>query len=165
MMIGTAGCSRILIAMVLAACVGMPARAQTPGSVIRLSWLAGCWNSESKEAGSSEQWMQPAGGTMLGIGRTVKSGATTEFEFMRVHEAPDGKLLFTAIPSGQMAATFTQLRLSDSEIVFENATHDFPQRVMYRRDGDARLVASIEGTRNGKTRRIEFPMRRAQCER
>jgi hypothetical protein len=134
-------------------------------SVVRLSWLAGCWNSETKESGSAEQWMQPAGGTMLGIGRTVKSGKTTEFEFMRIHEAHDGKLLFTAIPSGQTEATFTQLRISDSEIVFENAAHDFPQRVIYRRDGDARLAASIEGTRNGVARRIEFPMRRGQCDR
>jgi hypothetical protein len=109
--------------------------------------------------------MQPAGGTMLGIGRTVKAGKTVEFEFMRIHEAPDGKLLFTAIPSGQTEATFTQLRLSDAEIVFENPAHDFPQRVIYRRDGDARLVASIEGTRNGKMRSIEFPMRRGQCDR
>lgn len=37
---------------------------------------------------------------MIGIGRTVKTGKTIEFEFMRIHVAADGKLLFTAIPSG-----------------------------------------------------------------
>jgi hypothetical protein len=164
-MFGTKSRIRIFAAMIAVECVGMPASAQAASSFDRLSWLAGCWNSETKESGSAEQWMQPAGGTMLGVGRTVKSGKTTEFEFMRIHEAPDGKLLFTAIPSGQTEATFTQLRLSDSEIVFENPAHDFPQRVIYRRDGGARLVASIEGTRNGKSRRIEFPMQRGQCDR
>jgi hypothetical protein len=160
-MFGTAWLARILAATIGIA--SMLASAHVASAAARLSWLAGCWSSETKESGSGEQWMQPAGGTMLGIGRTVKSGKTIEFEFMRIHEAPDGKLLFTAIPSGQTEATFTQLRISDSEIVFENLTHDFPQRVIYRRDGDARLVASIEGNRNAVMRKIEFPMRRAQC--
>jgi len=137
---------------------------QTLSGVSRLSWLAGCWSSETSEAGSGEQWMQPVAGTMLGTGRTVKAGRTIEFEFMRIHEAPDGRLLYTARPSGQREATFNQLRISESEVAFENPEHDFPQRVIYRRQGDTRLQASIEGTRNGVTRTVEFPMQRAKCE-
>jgi len=47
-------------------------------------------------------------------------------------------------------------------VVFENLQHDFPQRVGYKRDGDA-LLAWIEGPRNGQTRRIEFPYRKVGC--
>ncbi len=148
-------------AMVVLASICAPASAQ---KVTGLAWLAGCWTSEGREAGSGEQWTQPAGATMLGMARTVKAGKTVDFEFMRIHEAPDGRLLFTAIPSGQPGATFTQVRMTDSEIVFENTAHDFPQRVTYRRQDEARVMASIEGMRKGVKRVVEFPLLRTRCE-
>jgi hypothetical protein len=154
---------RVAVAITSVGSACAPASAQSAAGVGGLSWLAGCWSSEGKEAGSGEQWMQPVAGTMLGMARTVKSGKTVEYEFMRIHQAPDGRLLFTAIPSGQKEATFTQLSMSESEIVFENAAHDFPQRVIYRRKGEAQLVASIEGTRNGTLRTIDFAMTRSAC--
>ncbi len=141
-----------------------PAVGQTAGSLDRLSWLAGCWAPEASDQGTEEHWMKPAGGTMIGIGRTVKAGKTIEFEFMRIHVAADGKLLFTAIPSGQKEATFTEFRSGESEIGFENLGHDFPQRVIYKRQGATRLLASIEGTRKGVVRTIEFPMHRTSCD-
>ena len=101
---------------------------------------------------------------MFGMGRTVKAGKTIEFEFMRIHAASDGKLLFTALPSGQKETTFTEFRSGESEIGFENPGHDFPQRGIYQRRGTTRLVASIEGMRKGVARMIEFPMQRTTCE-
>jgi hypothetical protein len=154
---------RVAIAIISVGSVCAPASAQSATGVAGLSWLAGCWSSEGKDAGSGEQWTQPIAGTMLGMARTVKSGKTVEYEFMRIHEAPDGRLLFTAIPSGQKETTFTQSRMSESEIVFENAAHDFPQRVIYRRQGDTQVVASIEGTRKGVVRTIDFHMTRSGC--
>jgi Domain of unknown function (DUF6265) len=130
----------------------------------RLSWLAGCWVSEGGELGSGEQWSSLAGGTMLGTSRTVKQGKTVEFEFMELRHLPDGKLAFIAHPSGQRTTVFPVLRISDSEVVFENPEHDFPQRVAYVRDGESKLRARIEGNRKGTLRVIEFPMRRETCD-
>lgn len=141
-----------------------PALGQTSQALDRMSWLAGCWAGEAAEPGTQEHWMQPAGGTMIGMGRTVKAGKTIEFEFMRIHVAPDGKLLFTALPSGQKEATFTEFRSGESEIGFENAGHDFPQRVIYKLQGATRLLASIDGSRKGVARTIEFPMVRTKCD-
>jgi hypothetical protein len=53
---------------------------------------------------------------------------------------------------------------SDGSVVFENAKHDFPQRVGYRRDGPDGLQAWIEGEVDGTSRRVEFAYRRARCE-
>lgn len=130
----------------------------------QLAWLAGYWMQDGAEAGTTEQWMSPAAGTMVGMGRTVKAGKTVEFEFMRIHTAPDGKLLFTALPSGQQEATFTELRMDDTGIVFENLAHDFPHRVIYRHQ-DNKLMASIEGVRKGVAKTIAFTMHRIACER
>ncbi|MEN1956094.1 DUF6265 family protein [Luteimonas changyuni] len=138
------------------------ASAAGPG-LSSLSWLSGCWASEGGEPGSGEQWSAPAGGTMLGMGRTVKDGKTAQFEFMELRHLPDGTLAFIAHPSGQRTTTFPVLRISGSEVVFENLQHDFPQRVAYAREGDHRLRARIEGMRGETLRVVEFPMDRVAC--
>jgi hypothetical protein len=49
----------------------------------------------------------------------------------------------------------------DQRIVFENAAHDFPQRILYWRDGDE-LMARIEGTVKGKERSEAWRFTRAK---
>ena len=130
----------------------------------RLGWLAGCWAAEQGEAGSVEHWLPLAGGTMLGIGRTVRNGRTVEHEFMQIRLNAEGQPVFIAQPSRQKEATFVATSIGERAVTFENPTHDFPQRVIYRAVGESGLAARIEGQRNGTTRGIDFPMRRVACE-
>lgn len=161
--------ARAAAAMFFCLAAGMLHAQQAPAApaqgadLARLAWLAGCWRSAGGEAGSQEQWMPPAGGTMMGMGRTVKQGRTVAHEFMQIR-AGDGTLAFLAHPSGRKSAAFPLLHLADDEVVFENAQHDFPQRVAYRREGASRLAARIEGMRNGALRVIHFPMDRVSCD-
>jgi hypothetical protein len=130
-----------------------------------LGWLAGCWSRTDAEAGSGEQWTAAAGGTMLGVSRTVRDGRTVEYEFIIIGPAPDGTLVYRAHPSGQASAEFRLVHAGEHEIVFENPAHDFPQRVGYRLESDqVTLTAWIEGPSKGTTRRIPFPMRRVACD-
>ncbi len=132
-------------------------------SVDRLSWLAGCWSIERGEPGSGEQWMAPAGGTLLGTSRTVRDGRTAGFEFMRIASGADGTLAFHAQPSGKPGASFALTSLTDTSVVFENPRTEFPQRIVYRLEAPGRLGAAIEGTRDGIARRIDYPMLRTTC--
>ena len=147
-------------ALALSACTAFAAAEP----VTQLAWLQGCWAATNAEPGSLEQWTAPAGGTMLGLGRTVRGGKTVAHEFMQIRETAPGKLAFIAMPSGQATTTFALVKASGAEAVFENPAHDFPQRVIYRRDGDAVLNARIEGTAGGKLKGIDFPMRRQACD-
>jgi hypothetical protein len=130
-------------------------------SVEQLDWIAGCWTRALPDGVNEEQWMKPAGGSVLGMSRTVRGGRTTEFEFLRIAEV-DGSLAYIAKPSGQAEATFPVKTLTDREVVFENPSHDFPQRVIYRRNGDGSVTARIEGTMNGKSRGTDFAFVRCQ---
>jgi hypothetical protein len=51
---------------------GHPVAAQAPASIARAAWIAGCWVTERGKATIEEQWMAPAAGTMLGMGRTIR---------------------------------------------------------------------------------------------
>ncbi|MFC4310890.1 DUF6265 family protein [Steroidobacter flavus] len=127
-------------------------------------WLAGCWQPDKGDAGSIEHWLPPAGGTMLGVSRTVKNGKTVEFEFMQLRTNAEGKLVFIALPSGQQETTFVSSSVRHDSVTFENPEHDFPQKVIYRLQSEGRLVARIEGTRDGKVRGVDFPMKRVSCD-
>lgn len=132
-------------------------------SVDQVKWLQGCWRAVRGESTVEEQWMAPRGGTMLGMGRTVRGGKTAEYELVLIKEE-NGRIAYEAHPSGQPTATFLATTVSDSTVVFENPQHDFPQRVGYRREGADNLQAWVEGQANGKSRRIDFAYQRARCE-
>ena len=106
--------------------------------------------------------MKPAGNIMLGMSHTVVNGRTGEHEFMRIAQEDDGSIFFIAKPSGQKEARFKLMNVSDREARFENPEHDFPQRIIYRRDGDS-LVGRIEGISKGEERYVEFPLQRIAC--
>jgi hypothetical protein len=135
----------------------------TYADIHALGWLAGCWAQDGQDAGSAEQWMAPAGKSMLGINRTVRNGTTVAFEFMRIIEDDQGEIVFIASPSGQETARFVLTSISKSELVFENPDHDFPQRIIYRLADKDTLVGRIEGNVSGVDRAVDFPMTRISC--
>lgn len=140
----------------------LSAALQTPAPAIKdVAWIGGCWDLTRNARHVVESWMPPEGGTMMGVSRTVNNGKTTEWEFLIIREGARG-LEYVAKPSGQPEATFTSTRVAPNEVVFENAAHDFPKKITYRRDGDV-LTAAIEGPMQGQTRRIEFPYKKSAC--
>ena len=126
-----------------------------------VAWLSGCWDVTRNGRHVVESWTSVEGGTMMGVSRTVSDGKTSEWEFLIIREGATG-LEYVAKPSRQPEATFTSTSVSSTQVVFENPAHDFPKKIVYKRDGDT-LVASIEGPMNGQTRRIDFPYKKAAC--
>jgi hypothetical protein len=137
-------------------------RAQKPATLADLSWMTGCWETRQKDSIVEEIWSKPGGGSMLGLGRTVKNGRTVSFEFMQFRE-DHGTLVFLPQPHGGERVSFPLQESVRGRLTFENKTHDFPQRVNYQRK-NKQLVASIEGTYQGKPEREEYAMKRVRCQ-
>jgi len=80
--------------------------------------------------------------------RDVAKGRIEGFEFLRIEQQAD-RIVYLSMPNGRSLATpFPLKEVSDTRVLFENPTHDFPQRIIYWKDGALR--ARIEGTVNGK---------------
>ena len=145
----------------LVAMLAPSASAQT-ASIKDVAWLQGCWELRDGDRVVEERWMLPRAGSMLGVGRTTRGEKLIEHEFVVLTER-DGRLAYEAHPSGQATATFMSRPISGREVVFEDPTHDFPQRVGYRSTGPAQMLAWVEGPSGGRTRRIEFAYRTVSC--
>ena len=141
------------------------AASQTAAKLSDLGWLAGCWEMNNEKRGMviTEMWMKPSGDAMVGVGRTIKSGKLADFEFLRIVEDANGLSYISRPSANKEDTTFKMIRSSADEIVFENPTHDFPQRIMYKRSGE-KMNARIEGTTNGKLKGIDFPYVRVKCD-
>jgi uncharacterized protein DUF6265 len=138
------------------------AHASAAGVIDRVGWLQGCWQMAAGNRLVEEQWTAPGGGIMLGVGRTTRDGSLVEYELVALTEK-DGQLAYEAHPSGQESAVFASREIGEGKVVFENLGHDFPQRVGYEQRGSDALLAWVEGTANGRARRIEFAYRRTPC--
>ncbi len=115
-------------------------------SISELAWISGDWQTAAGgKAQIEEHWMAPAGGSMIGMGRTIAGGKTVEFEYLRIEQRGD-EIYYVASPKGRCPGTdFKLTRLAGQEATFENPQHDFPKRIIYRKNSDGSLTASIDG--------------------
>jgi hypothetical protein len=128
--------------------------------VEELAWLAGSWISDKNGVVTREAWLAPKDGAMGGVGQTNRTGRKPFIEAVKITTEPAGPT-FTATVAGQAPTAFVRLPGPPGEAVFENKTHDFPQRVIYRQCG-VELCAAIEGMVKGELKRTEWRYQRVR---
>jgi hypothetical protein len=140
---------RLLIALAVVGLLSGRAHQAPKPTLNDLSWIAGSWTGTAQGVEMEEHWTKPNGGSMIGIHRDVGKGRTLSFEFLRIEQQKD-QIVYLSMPNGRSPATpFPLKEVAGTRVVFENPAHDFPQRIIYWKDGND-LRARIEGTMNGK---------------
>lgn len=127
-----------------------PSNATANPAISDLNWLAGDWQTSlGGRSQTDEHWTQAAGGSMMGLSRTVAGGQVYEFEYLRIEQRSSG-IFYVAHPKARCPGTdFKLTRLTATEAVFENPEHDFPKRIIYRKAADGSLVATVDGAAGG----------------
>lgn len=122
-----------------------------------LGWMAGHWTGTEGDVSMEEYWTGPRGGIMVGVHRDVFSDRPPFFEYLRI-EQRGSTVVYIASPRGQGATEFVLVSSGPAEVVFENLEHDFPQRILYRRQGDL-MISRIEGDVSGVTKARQWEWR------
>lgn len=131
------------IAAALLALVLLTDTLPKPVGTADLDWLSGRWVQEGADGWTEERWSEPRGGVMLGTGLSGKAERATSFEFMRIADGPSGPV-FWGSPGGKTPVAFPLAGFARHEVRFENPKHDYPTRILYRREGRI-LVATTSG--------------------
>ena len=129
-------------------------RPEDPG-LRSLFWMAGAWVTDGAEDRVEEQWSQPDGGTMMGVNRVLRGGETVFSEQLRIEKREHG-IVYVAAPEGQEPTTFDLVQMTPAKVVFENLTHDFPNRITYWLSTDGGLHARIEATDGSNPRQWDW---------
>lgn len=155
MTIGRPAALAVALALTLPVQAGAQALAGCGSDLADLAWMAGEWTGQQGRVAMTESWMAPAGGVMLGLHRDVAGPDRSFFEFLRIAPDESGTPVYHASPGGRPATAFRLLECGPGRAVFENPEHDYPQRIVYERDGET-LVARIEGVEGGEEKSSEW---------
>jgi uncharacterized protein YbjT (DUF2867 family) len=124
----------------------LPADANDLTSIESVAWLTGHWTRAEGGSTSEELWLPADAGVMLGLSRNISKEGAKQFEYMRIVERADG-VFFIASPSGVGTTEFKLVAAGERTATFANPAHDFPNKIVYRRDGNT-LSAAIYGVTN-----------------
>ena len=136
----------ILLAIVFYSLKSYP---QTANDFSKLKWLVGEWRRTNATAGTSgsEKWVFISPGELQGWGITMKGSDTSFMEKTKLLIKQDHIYYAADVPGNNETIYFKLVSINENEFSCENATHDFPKKITYTRDGDF-LKATISG--NGK---------------
>jgi hypothetical protein len=123
-----------------------------------LAWLSGHWATASGESWTEEYWTAPRAGIMIGLSRAGRGETLGDWEFLRLEAGEDGVPVYWASPRGRTPVGFRLVRADGANAVFENPSHDFPQRIAYRRSGET-LTATISTIDGGNPMSWTFQRR------
>jgi hypothetical protein len=121
--------------------------AQRPADAAALEWMSGSWTGTKDGVASEEHWTAAEGGLLVGMHKDVRDGRAISFEFFRIVEE-GGRLCYLSSPRGAPPTPFCAVATGERRVVVENREHDFPQRILYWREGE-KLHARIEGPIHG----------------
>jgi len=128
-----------------------------------LGWMSGYWLSCEGGREVAETWSVPRLNLMAGTSITLRNGQVG-WELSRIaptEPGADAPLAYFAHPEGQALTVFPVIESAPNRVVFQQSAHDFPQRVIYERDGDV-LNARIEGEIEGQARAIRWRFQKAE---
>jgi hypothetical protein len=140
---------------------GIYAQNLTP-SLEPFKYLLGSWSFKREQTQFLEVWELQDSLTLIGRGYKINQGDSSLLETVLLKSVGDGVYYIPFVENQNIGMT-VKFRLVSSRnhtYVFENKEHDFPQRVVYEIKGKDELLAWIEGVKDGKILREDFPYKR-----
>ena len=123
-------------------------------------WLLGEWINQTKEGIVIETWSKPNDSTLTAGSFFIKEKDTLHFENIVLKEK-EGELVYETIIQGQnndKPIVFPLLLETENELVFENLTNDYPQKIKYQRNSKSAITISISGKQAKKLVSEQFKM-------
>ena len=137
---------------------------QQHSKIKKAEWLVGTWVNRTQRGDIYETWSKKTSLELSGKSYLLKANDTIVLETVQLIEEANSMLYIPVVKNQNegLPVRFTDRTVSDSVMIFQNLEHDFPQVISYTRINADSLVAEISGTRDGKERRIKFPMKRVK---
>ena len=132
------------------------------GKIKAADWLIGNWENNTKQGRLSESWEKANDSTFNGTSYFLKGKDTLNNEAI-VLTQKGNDLFYVSTVTGQnndKPVVFKMTKGNAKQMVFENAKHDYPQKVTYTQMAKDSMVAEISGIENGKPASESYPMNR-----
>ena len=108
--------------------------------MLQFDWLIGTWQRETRNGIAYERWTKVSDRTLEGD--SIVDDDTTHLEFLRLEQFGHEIFYVPKVAHNRYPVPFKLVRAEEGSFVFEHPEHDFPQRIIYQRQGDDRLCQS-----------------------
>ncbi|RQO31482.1 hypothetical protein DBR32_05850 [Taibaiella sp. KBW10] len=149
----------ILFGCVLLLC---SSQAKPKKQIDKAGWLLGTWKNETAKGTVYESWHRVNDTEFTGKSYLLEGKDTLIFESLKLVQEQRSLVYIPTVKghNNDLPVRFTLTKISDTDLVFENAQHDFPQRITYKKIAADTLVAEISGIQNGQQVKETFPMKK-----
>ncbi|WP_409209618.1 DUF6265 family protein [Flavobacterium sp.] len=116
------------------------------------NWLIGKWERNSAKGNLKEIWKPKNDSTFIGESYFIKGKDTLHFENIQIQQTAED-LAYISTIMGQnkdKPITFIQNKEEEKQLVFENLTNDYPQKITYSKISKDRIMIQISGIQQGK---------------
>lgn len=130
--------------------------------LVDAKWLLGIWEQKTSKGNVYETWKSNDDSSYSGKSYLLKKKDTIVLETVSLLQK-NGTLFYIPTVTNQNNARPVPFKLtfsSANQLVFENPTHDFPQKITYALISSDSLIAEISGTLNNKQQIRQFPMKK-----
>ena len=123
-------------------------------------WLIGTWENKSEDGVLTESWQKVNDSTFSATSYFIKNDDTLHSEKITLSQHSE-MLMYSATVNGQnndKAIDFGSTTTTENKLVFENPSHDYPQKITYTKNANNTLTAEISGNLQGKMTTEKFVM-------
>ena len=126
------------------------------------NWLVGTWENKSDYGDMIEIWNKSNDSLYVGNSYFIKQKDTLHSESIELKQKGDVVLYIPTVKgqNNDQPVTFQLTKQTPKQLVFENPTHDFPQKIVYQQITADSLVATISGMQQGKVSSESFSMKK-----
>lgn len=125
-------------------------------------FILGNWEMVTQDGHLKELWEKQNDSLYKGQSYFIKATDTIHFEQIQLEQK--GEILtYTTVIKGQnedKPIVFTLLDHKENEVVFENKTNDYPQKITYAKTPNGNLTTEISGAQVGKPSSEKYEMKK-----
>lgn len=123
-------------------------------------WLIGNWENKSPDGVLTENWKKVNDSTFSATSLFIRGNDTLHSEKITLSQQGE-MLMYSATVNGQnndKAIDFPSTTETENKLIFENPSHDYPQKITYTKGANNTLTAEISGDLRGKKTTERFIM-------
>ncbi|MBK8367087.1 MAG: hypothetical protein IPL10_06630 [Bacteroidetes bacterium] len=125
-------------------------------------WFIGTWQNQTSDGLFTEQWDQKNDSVYSAISTVIVNKDTVFYESISLEQKDDSLYYIVSVKdqNKELPVSFKLISVTDNQLVFENAKHDFPSKITYSKIKEDSVVAFISGLIDGKEKIEQFPMKK-----
>jgi hypothetical protein len=115
-------------------------------------WIVGNWEQKTDKGILTESWQRQNDSVFVGSCYFINESDTLHRETILLEQRADS-ITYSANVMGQnndKAVPFTLKTANTNSLVFENLSHDYPQKIVYQKNKSNGLLVTISGILHGK---------------